>query len=278
MVITSAANPKIKHIRGLIAQRKYRTRHRQFFVEGVRAINSVYQYNWQVDMLIYDPEQALSDWARDIIARTGERTRVEVNEYLMGRISQREETSELAAVVVQPEDNLARVPVSDRLLAALADRPSSPGNLGSLIRSCDALGADALLIAGHAVDLYAPRTVRASMGSLFALPVIRLDSLEMLEAWVAGVRSQLGRLQMVGSSAHARKTLFEHDLTGPTLLVLGNEMEGMSYRLSQMCDVDLTIPISGSASSLNVTAAASILLYEVKRQRMIAATGIRNKE
>lgn len=269
MIVTSAQNPKIKHVLGLIDRRRMRQRYRQFFVEGVRAINAAYEYGWGIEWLIYCPERDLSDWAQGVIARSDPATHLPVNAYLMERISQRTEPSELAAVVRQAEDDLARVPLSERLLVVLVDRPQSPGNLGSLIRSCDALGVDALLISGHAVDLYAPRTVRASMGSFFALPVIRLDSLDTLAAWMNNVREKLGALQMVGSSAHADRTVFEHPLIGPTLLVLGNEAEGMSHRLAEMCDVNVKIPMSGSASSLNVAAAAAILLYEVGRQRIV---------
>ncbi len=265
MIVTSAQNPKIKHVLGLIDRRRMRQRYRQFFVEGVRAINAACEYGWGIEWLIYCPERDLSDWAQGVIAHSDPATHLPVNAYLMERISQRTEPSELAAVVRQAEDDLARVPLSDRLLVALVDRPQSPGNLGSLIRSCDALGVDALLISGHAVDLYAPRTVRASMGSFFALPVIRLDSLDTLETWVAE-----HKMQVVGTSAHADEVVFEHDFSGPTLIVLGNEAEGMSHRLAEMCDASVKIPMSGSASSLNVAAAAAILLYEVSRQRTAA--------
>jgi len=266
-MITSAKNARIKRVLALIDRRKARNRTKLFPVEGVRAINGVYEHNWRVESLIYCPERSQTRWAQGIIERTDPRLHLPVNEYLMGRISQRTEASELVAVVEQAPDDLQRVAVSDDLLAVLVDRPQNPGNLGSLIRSCEALGASALLIIGHAVDLYAPRTVRASMGAFFALPVIRLDGLETLEAWIAGVRAQTGRFELVGTSAHAARTASEHPWTGPTLLVVGNEMLGMSQRLAAMCGISVTIPMFGSSSSLNVVAATSILLYEARRQR-----------
>ncbi len=266
-MITSAKNARIRRTLGLIDRRKERHRHKLFPVEGVRAINGVYQHGWRVESLIYCPERDRTRWAQGILDRTDARLLLPVNEYLMGRISQRTEPSELVAIVEQAPDDLGRIPVSDELLAVLVDRPQNPGNLGSLIRSCEALGASALLISGHAVDLYAPRTVRASMGALFALPVIRLTGLETLAAWIAGVRARTGRFELVGTSAHAQQTAAEHHWVGPTLLVVGNEMLGMSQRLAGMCDVRVTIPMLGSSSSLNVVAAASILLYEVLRQR-----------
>jgi 23S rRNA (uridine2479-2'-O)-methyltransferase len=266
-MITSAKNTRIRRILGLIDRRKERNRHKLFPVEGVRAINGVYEHDWRVESLIYCPEREPSRWAQGIIDRTDPGLHLPVNAYLMGRISQRTEPSELVAIVEQASDELGRVPVSDELLAVLIDRPQNPGNLGSLIRSCEALGASALLILGHAVDLYAPRTVRASMGAFFALPVIRLTGLEALESWITTVRAQTGRCELVGTSAHAARTASEHEWRGPTLLVVGNEMLGMSQRLADMCDVKVTIPMFGSSSSLNVVAAASILLYEVRRQR-----------
>jgi TrmH family RNA methyltransferase len=268
MIITSVKNPRVKHVLGLIDRRSTRNKHKQFFVEGVRAVNGAYENGWQVDELIYCPDTAQSDWARDIIARTERHAHLQVDEHIHAKISQRTKPSELMLVVAQAQDDLSRIPISDKLLVVLLDRPQSPGNLGSLIRSCDALGADGLLIIGHAVDLYAPRTVRASMGSFFTLPAIRLDSFEMLETWLNKVRLALGHVHLVGSSAHAETVAFDHDLTAPTVLALGNEMQGMSYRLSQMCDVNLMIPMFGSASSLNMSTAASILLYEVARQRL----------
>ncbi|MBN1934459.1 MAG: rRNA methyltransferase, partial [Anaerolineae bacterium] len=136
MIITSAQNPKIKHVLGLVDRRRMRQRYRQFFVEGVRAINAAYEYGWEIECLIYCPECDLSDWAQGVVARTDLRVHLPVNAYLMERISQRSESSELVAVVRQAEDDLARVPISEHLLVVLVDRPQSPGNLGSLIRSC----------------------------------------------------------------------------------------------------------------------------------------------
>ena len=270
MSITSVKNPRVKHVLSLIARRSMRNKHKQFFVEGVRAVNGVYENGWQVDELIYCPETVQSEWARDIIASTEQRLHLQVDRHIQDKISRRTNPSELMLVVAQVPDDLSRIPISDKLLVVLVDRPQSPGNLGSLIRSCDALGADGLLIAGHAVDLYSPQTVRASMGSFFALPAARLSSFDMLETWLNEVRMALGVVRLVGSSAHADTVAFDCDLTGPIVLVLGNEMEGMSYRLSQMCDINLQIPMFGSASSLNMAAAASILLYEVTRQRLAA--------
>ena len=147
------------------------------------------------------------------------------------------------------------------------DRPGNPGNLGTLIRSCDALGASGLVVTGHAVDLYDPATITASRGSIFALPVVQAASHAEVLQWVASVRERLGRCDLVGTDEHADTDLAAHDFTAPTVLVVGNETHGLSRAYRDACDAVVRIPMSGSASSLNVSVAASIAIYEVVRQR-----------
>src|SRR5439155_7599405 len=106
---------------------------------------------------------------------------------LMDRLSDKNLSSELVAVVAMPPDSPDRIKPKSDVLVAVLDRPSSPGNLGSIIRSCHALGADGLIVTGHGTDIYNPLTVRASMGSLFALPTIRLASHREVGRWVGDV-------------------------------------------------------------------------------------------
>jgi TrmH family RNA methyltransferase len=157
------------------------------------------------------------------------------------------------------------------------DRPGSPGNLGTLIRSCDALGADGLIVTGHACDLYDPETIRASTGSLFALPSVRLPSQAELLPWLGSLRAAHPSLQVVGTDEDGERAIAAHDFTRPTVLLLGNETWGLSQGYRQLADALVRIPmaqradasgvIGGAASSLNVAVAGSIILYEVQRQR-----------
>ena len=147
------------------------------------------------------------------------------------------------------------------------DRPASPGNLGTIIRSCDALHVDGLVITGHAADLYDPETISATTGSFFALPVVRLPSRKELMPWFATIEQTIGSFQIVGSSAKAEEEITTHDFTKPTILVIGNETWGLSAGYKELCDSIVRIPIYGSATSLNVACAASVMLYEIDRQR-----------
>jgi TrmH family RNA methyltransferase len=147
------------------------------------------------------------------------------------------------------------------------DRPSSPGNLGSSIRSADALGAQGVIISGHAVDIYDPFVVRGSMGAVFALPVTTTASHTGVKEWVDNAKTLGIEYQVIGSSGKASDLIYSVDLTKPTVLILGNETVGMSKGYWDICTATAKIPIGGALSSINVSCAASILLYEIARQR-----------
>ena len=142
------------------------------------------------------------------------------------------------------------------------DRPTGPGNVGTVARSADAFGADALVVAGHAADPYDPRAVRASTGSLFALTVVRAPShREVLEQ----VRSTGHRV--LGLDEAGAVDVRAADLTGPVVLVVGQETTGLSSAWREACDALVSIRMRGSASSLNMATAASIVLHEAMGQR-----------
>jgi 23S rRNA (uridine2479-2'-O)-methyltransferase len=271
----STENTLFQHLEVLKRNRHKRHRAREFVVEGVQAINQARANGWRIKALVYAAGRPLSSWAREVVATTRDGARrVEVAPPLMERLSDKEETSELLAVVGMPEDTPERIALGEPPLVAVFDRPVYPGNLGQIVRAADALGADGLLVTGHGADLYDPQTVRASMGSLFALPVVRLPSHREAGRWVAEVGAAPegpGRLQLVGGSVDAPLALDEVDLTRPTVLVFGNETAGLSRGYRDLCDVLARIPMHGAADSLNVASAASIMLYEASRQRRAGA-------
>lgn len=264
-------NAAFQHIETLRRKREKRHRHREFFVEGVRPINQALADDWTVNAFVYARDRVLSDWATGVLARSRAKTHYELPLPLLEKLSNKTEPSELLAIVAMPPDDLARIPLNDDLRIVIFDRPASPGNLGTLIRSCDALQVDGLVITGHAVDLYDPETISATTGSLFALPVVRLAGPHDLPPWFARIRQTIGPFQLVGSSAKATIELAAHDFTRPTVLVVGNETWGLSAAYKDLCDTLITIPMGGAATSLNVACAASIVLYEIDRQRRAAA-------
>lgn len=152
-------------------------------------------------------------------------------------------------------------------MVVVFDRPNSPGNLGTLIRSADAFGASGVIVTGHGADQYDPQTVRASTGSLFAVPVIRAAGpaqvLEFRDRQVLrGIPTRI-----VGTDEKGPRAAYDHDFTEATILVVGNEASGMSAAWQQTCDDMVHIPMGGTASSLGAPSAAAVALYEISRQR-----------
>ncbi|ADL44031.1 MULTISPECIES: TrmH family RNA methyltransferase [Micromonospora] len=261
-------NASFQQWQALLTNRTKRQRSGEFLVQGVRPITVALEQGWEIRALLHPDRQPLSRWCRDLLDRSDAR-RVALAPELMRELSGKEEESpELLAVVAQPADDLARIPVGPAMLVVVFDRPKTPGNIGTLIRSADAFGASGVIITGHAADPYDPKAVRATTGSLFALPVVRVPSHRDVLDWVAAVRADgLPQVQIIGTDEHGDVDVAEHDLTGPTLLLIGNETHGLSKGWQEASDRMVRIPIVGAASSLNAAAAGTVALYEAARQR-----------
>lgn len=247
--------------------RKKRNKLGEFFVEGVRSISAAVDYGWKFSGIYFSEGADLSAWGHDILHRAHCKHFYSVDPELLKELSDKEDGSELVATVNMMPDNLKRIDSGSASIFVLFDRPASPGNLGTSLRSCDAFGVSGVFITGHATDLYHPQTVRGSMGSLFAIPVVRKERLSDLEHWIAERRSEPGGLQIVGTSANANCQLGEYSSPAPVLLIVGNETQGMSEACSEICDTVVGIPQSGYASSLNVSCALSVVLYHLNRDR-----------
>lgn len=248
--------------------RNKRYKYHEFLVEGVRSLNEAVKNQWNVKSFLYDKEH-LSDWAIDMIRNVRTEENYWLTAELMQELSDKEDTSELMAVIEMREDRLDTIPLSENPFIVLFDRPSNKGNLGTMIRSCDALGADMLILTGHAVDLYDPDVVVSAMGSFFNMPVIRIADNQELFAYVQKLKEQYPQFLTVGTTAHKEFPVYRADLSGPLMLMMGNETMGLNKAFKEYCDMLCTIPMSEKsyASSFNVSCAASILMYEVTRQR-----------
>ncbi|GAB3053882.1 TrmH family RNA methyltransferase [Micromonospora schwarzwaldensis] len=267
----SGRNARFQQWQALLRNRSKRQRRGEFLVQGVRPITMAVEHGWQVRELLHDADAEMSGWAR----RTLDTVRAErfaVSRELMHELGGKADTvPELLAVVALREDDLCRIPVGPTMLTVVFDRPTSPGNIGTLIRSADAFGASGVIVTGHAADVYDPKAVRASTGSLFALPVVRVPAHQAVLSWVADVRAAGVGIGIVGADEHGALDAAEHDFTRPTLALIGNETNGLSVGWRAACDQLVRIPMSGTASSLNAANAATVVLYESARQRRAAA-------
>jgi len=255
-------NNDFQHVETLARNRTKRQKSHQFFVEGVRNINQAIAHSFQIKSFFSVTGARLSPWAQQILDGGVAETHFSLPAALMGKLSEKDQTSELAAVVAMPPDDLSRIDAKAGARVVVFDRPSNPGNLGTLVRSCDAFGVSGVIVTGHAVDLYDPLVIRASVGSFFTLPIVRLPSHHELLSWVAARRGEAEGLRVIGTSAKAEVSVRDDAFSGRSLLIFGNETHGMSAGYRELCDQLLTIPMGGTASSLNVSCAASIVLYE----------------
>lgn len=261
-------NAQFQILNALKTNREKRN-HEGFLFEGVRNINNALKYGLSIKAFFYSSEKGLSDWAKDILKKVEVETQYDLSEELLTKISNKEDPSELIALADIPKNDFSKIMIDESLLVIVLDRPSSPGNLGTIIRSCDALGVSALVITGHAVDVYDPETISATTGSLFSLPIIRLSSQKELEEWVTTIKKELSDLQIVGTDETGSDTIYEHNFKKPTILLVGNEKWGLSAGYKESVDAMVNIPMQGSASSLNVAVATSIVVSEINRQRAI---------
>ena len=263
----STRNARFQQWEALLSNRAKRQRTGEFLVQGVRPITLAARHGWRFRALIYDAGRPLSQWARALL-RDVPAIKVSMAPALLAELGEKEEGSpELVAVVEMPGGGLDRIEAGHDFLGVLLDRPASPGNVGSIIRSADALGAQGVIVGGHAADVYDPRCVRASTGSLFALPVVRTPGPGEVAAWVTALRARGCPIVLAATDERGDRDVFDFDFTQPVLLLAGNEGTGLSAAWRELSDVVVSIPMAGAASSLNAANAASIFLYEASRQR-----------
>lgn len=265
-----ARNATFQLIETLKRNREKRHRQQLFFVESVHAIEQAVYHGWEFHALCYARGVRLSGWAQDMLVRAKPEYRYELTPELMAELSDRDEPCELIALICmrsneQALDAMRNAPCDHPRLFIAFDRPQNPGNLGSVIRSADAMGASGLVMTGHGADLYDPLCVRASIGASFALPTATFGGPEEVLRWLDTFEK---RPVVIGTSAHAPTPIHKVDFVRDVVLVLGNETFGMSKAWKAACDELALIPISGAASSLNVACAASIFIYEALRQRL----------
>jgi 23S rRNA (uridine2479-2'-O)-methyltransferase len=262
----TARNARFQQWSALLTNRTKRQRAGEFLVHGVRPITLAARLQFPLAALLYDADRTLSAWAREMLATIEPAVmRAALSSDLMADLGEKDEgTPELIAVAAQPPDDLSRLPATG--LGIVFDRPASPGNIGTLIRSADAFGAGSVVVTGHAADPYDPRSVRASAGSLFALPVVRCPSHREFLAWRDSFPAA-DRPRLIGTDESGDAEVADADLTGPAYVVIGNETAGLSVAWRQACDVTVRIPMTGAASSLNAASAATVVLYEAARQR-----------
>lgn len=261
-IITSFRNPLVKRIKRL-RQKKYRQEEGAFFVEGLRPVLSAVESGAPVETIVYATDLLHSPVAWGMIRdqEAGGRACVELAADVFASISERDHPVGLGAIVRVSMLALDDLPVGPEDVYVALVEVSEPGNLGTVIRTVDAVGAAGLILVGRTVDPFHPTAVKASMGSLFGIRVGHVETTTGLLEWAAA-----NGLHTVATSAGAKSSYWQAGYRWPVLLVLGSEGEGLPAEVIRSAELAVTIPMSGSASSLNLAVAAGLLLYELRRR------------
>ncbi len=253
-------NATFQHWQVLLTNRTKRTRAGEVLVQGVRPVTLAVEHGWPVRAWLTLSRR--SAWAEEMLRRSPADCYVLADD-LYAELAEREEGgADLIAVAEQAPDALSRIPLH-RGLVLVFDRPSSPGNIGTIVRSLDALGGAGLVVTGHAADPYDPKAVRASTGSLFSVPVVRAPSHREVLTWL-----EPHDVVLLGTDEGGDLLLHEAPLGDGGVVVIGSETRGMSAGWREACERTLMIPMAGRASSLNASSAATAVLYEAQRQRL----------
>ena len=261
--ISSRRNPLVRQARAL-RQRKARQETGLFLVEGVHHVGEAVEAGWEIETLLYAPELLTSDFARQLVdeqSRRGLRVAT-LTSNLFIDLADKDNPQGILAVVRQRQLTLGHITAENFHFGAAIVSPQDPGNVGTILRTLDAVGADGLFLldpltgAGSSVELYHPSVVRASMGTLFWKPVVQTSFDEFVQ-W-----AHHNGCRIIGSSAHASTDYRNvQPANVPTVLLLGSEQKGLTPEQLAACELVVSLPMRGRASSLNLAVAAGILFY-----------------
>ena len=264
--ITSQQNSKIKDAIKLRDKRDRDQTH-TFLIEGYRELERAAKSGVPLVTLFYSPQHFLGSNENALIdeIRSHGVEVLEVSRAVFEKLSYRDRPDGLLAVGTQTHLSLIdldyKVKKDQPPFFLVAEAIEKPGNLGSILRSSDAAGLDALLVCDRCTDIHNPNVVRASVGTLFTVPVIEVKTVEAIE-WLKN-----HKVKIVATTPAAKQEFTKTDLTGPVAIAMGTEQLGLSKKWLEAADIQVKIPMHGVADSLNVAAATTLLLYEVLRQR-----------
>lgn len=258
--ITSGQNQKIKDVSSL-RDRKARDETGLFLIEGYREVKRAANGAIPIHSLFLCPEFFLGVNEQALIDSI-DAEKYELPEHLFQKISYRDRPDGLIAVAHQMKFGLKDLIFKNKKpLIVVAESIEKPGNLGTILRSADAVGADGVIVCDRCTDIYNPNVVRASVGTLFTIPVVEASSAEAF-SWLKNKK-----IQIVAATPDTTVEFTTADLSGPLAIVVGTEQLGLSELWMKAADTQVKIPMNGAADSLNVAMATTLLLYEALRQR-----------
>jgi len=256
MEITSLHNPRIRHLLLLQQKSQQRRSEQLFVVEGRRELDHCLAAGYELDSLFVCPELCPSE-----VAPAAGAQRFEVPRAVYERMAYRGSTEGVMAIVREHRRELDDLELSPSPLIIVLERVEKPGNLGAVLRSADAAGADAVIVCDPLTDLYNPNLIRASIGAVFTVPIVACSSQECISFL------QQHGIQILTAQLQDSSLYYNIDMCKPTALVMGTESTGLTDQWREAATAHIRVPMLGRLDSLNVSVSAAILLYEAVRQR-----------
>ncbi|MDP4143905.1 MAG: RNA methyltransferase [Bacillota bacterium] len=258
-VITSKDNALIKEIKKL-NEKKFRVQSNRFLVEGFRFVSEALDSNFEVPTVIIS-DKCKDRWENfNISSKLKSNTKVIwASDSIVRSICSTENPQGIAAVV---ENKIVDVNHSEGFYV-LADKLQDPGNMGTIIRTANAAGALGVIITKGTVDIYNEKTLRSTMGSIFKIPIIEDLDLSVLKSL------KTSGFKLIVSSLETNDNFYDLDMRGKVIIAVGNEGKGISDEIYVLADGKVKIPMPGDVESLNVAVAASVMMFEIVRQKNI---------
>lgn len=259
--VTSLSNPVVKDIKAL-SDKKHRDETKSFMAEGLKLVIDALELGFEIRTLVYaknvkDKPQVVQ-CATKTVARGG--LVLEVSEKVLASITRRDNPQMVVGIFTQRWTNLRDVRPGNGETYVALDRVRDPGNLGTIIRTADAAGASGVILVGESTDPFSMETVRATMGSVFAVPLVRASVADFL-AWKKGAGVRVVATHLAGAVDY--RTIDYK--TKPVVLLMGNEQSGLPDTLASEADALARIPQAGLADSLNLAIATGVMLFEARR-------------
>jgi RNA methyltransferase, TrmH family len=255
--ITSPQNPKIK-----LAQKLFKSRERKredlILIEGYGEINLALESGVIIDTLFFCPDFAGNKKINEKI--TDDKV-LELNKDLFSKIAYRDNPDGFVALAKAKRLKLDEIKLSKNPLVIILEKVEKPGNLGAILRSADAAGVDAVILADPQTDIYQPNVVRASLGTIFSVPVAVATNSEVLD-WL-----RKNKIKSYAAIVGAKINYTKADMSGAAAIIVGTEHDGLSKFWQDNTDVSISIPMRGKIDSLNASVSTAIVLFEAVRQR-----------
>lgn len=265
-MIKSSTNKTIKYIRSLHIK-KHRDEYGEFIIEGEKLLREALDFKASVSMVLFS--QSFTENSKyDELAVVLNRSNIPLycaEDNIFKEVCETDTPQGVIAVSKKIEFNLLNIISKDELCIILLNEARDPGNAGTIIRTADACGLDAVVMSKGSVDLYNGKTIRATMGSLFHIPVIQnIDTAEIISML------KENKVVTIGADPHSSTSCIELPYYKKSAILIGNESQGIDSEIQAMLDMNVTIPMPGRAESLNAGVAASILMYEFSIRKKYA--------